>query len=63
MNPLDLHTKVWQKISRTIADLRQQAPGARMIGEFAVRQASKEATKKISSFTQSQDSTNPKKSE
>jgi hypothetical protein len=58
MNPFELHTKVWRLITHTISDMRKQAPGARMVGEFAVKQASKEASKKISLFTQTQDSAN-----
>jgi hypothetical protein len=35
----------WKKSGEVAASLQRQAPGARMIGEFAVKQASKEAEK------------------
>lgn len=35
----------WKKSSEVAASLQRQAPGARMIGEFAVKQATKEAEK------------------
>lgn len=51
MNPFELHSKVWRAISRTVSDMRKQAPAARMVGEFAVKHVSNEASKKISSLT------------
>jgi hypothetical protein len=35
------------KVNEFVSSLRKQAPAARMIGEFAVKQAAKEANKKI----------------
>jgi hypothetical protein len=35
----------WKKSSELASSLQRQAPGARMIGEFAVKQATKEAEK------------------
>lgn len=35
----------WKKSNDVASSLQRQAPGARMIGEFAVKQATKEAEK------------------
>lgn len=40
-----LASSAWKKSSEVASSLQRQAPGARMIGEFAVKQASKEAEK------------------
>ena len=37
-------------MQNTLRGMQQQAPGARMVGEFAVRQAVKEATKTVQNF-------------
>lgn len=42
-----LHRHVWQTIGSTVESLRRQAPGARMIGEFAVKHAANEAQKRL----------------
>ena len=39
-----------RRVQQTIRGMQQQAPGARMVGEFAVRQAVKEATKTVQNF-------------
>ena len=47
-NPLlRLHNHVWKTIGSTVESLRRQAPGARMIGEFAVKHAAAEAQKRL----------------
>lgn len=47
-NPLlRLHRHIWKTVGSTIDSLRQQAPGARMIGEFAVKHAANEAQKRL----------------
>ncbi|CAB4668678.1 unannotated protein [freshwater metagenome] len=40
-----LASAAWKKSSEVASSLQRQAPGARMIGEFAVKQATKEAEK------------------
>jgi hypothetical protein len=37
----------WKKSSEVASSFQRQAPGARMIGEFAVKQATKEAEKVV----------------
>jgi hypothetical protein len=37
-------------MQNTLRGMQKQAPGARMVGEFAVRQAVKEATKTVQNF-------------
>jgi hypothetical protein len=47
-NPLlSIHRAVWRRINHVVSDARAQAPAARMVGEFAVKQAAKEANKNI----------------
>lgn len=47
-NPfLRLHNHVWKTVGNTVESLRRQAPGARMIGEFAVKHAAAEAQKRL----------------
>jgi hypothetical protein len=47
-NPfLRFHQQVWRTIGSTVDSLRRQAPGARMIGEFAVKHAVSEAQRRI----------------
>lgn len=47
-NPLvSIHRAVWKSLSERVASVRRQAPGARMVGEFAVKQAVKEAQRKV----------------
>jgi hypothetical protein len=41
--------------------MQKQAPGARMVGEFAVRQAVKEATKTVQNFQSGRSGTSDKK--
>jgi hypothetical protein len=50
MNPLSLASSIVRRMQHTLRDMQQQAPGARMVGEFAVRQAVKEATKTVQNF-------------
>ena len=47
-------------MQNTLRGMQKLAPGARMVGEFAVRQAVKEATKTVQNF-QSGRSVNPNK--
>lgn len=44
---LRLHRHVWRTIGSTVESLRRQAPGARMIGEFAVKHAVNEAQRRV----------------
>jgi hypothetical protein len=47
-NPLlQVHRAVWRRINHVVREARSQAPAARMVGEFAVKQAAKEANKNI----------------
>lgn len=50
-----LHQHVWRTVGHTVESLRRQAPGARMIGEFAVKHAATEAQRRL---RQQQDSSN-----
>ncbi len=57
-NPfLVVHRAVWRKVNQAVRDARSQAPAARMVGEFAVKQAAKEANKNIRKVTEKKDST------
>ena len=51
MSLFDLPAAIVRKVSATISDLRRQAPGAKMVGEFAVKHVANEATKKINEVT------------
>ena len=42
-----IHQHVWKTIGNTVESLRRQAPGARMIGEFAVKHAANEAQRRL----------------
>ena len=42
-----IHQRVWSTIGSTVDSLRRQAPGARMIGEFAVKHAANEAQRRL----------------
>ena len=56
-NPLvSLHRAVWRRINHAVQDARSQVPAARMVGEFAVKQAAKEANKNIRKVTEKKDS-------
>lgn len=47
MIPFLTPREVISKVTDFVSSLRKQAPAARMIGEFAVKQAAKEANKKL----------------
>jgi hypothetical protein len=47
---LTLHRTVWRRIHRSIDDVKKQAPGARMVGEFAVKHVANEANKTLKKF-------------
>ena len=47
MFPLPTPQQVITKVSNFVSSLRKQAPAARMIGEFAVKQAAQEANKRL----------------
>lgn len=47
MNSFPTPHDVVKKVTDFVSSLRRQAPAARMIGEFAVKQAAKEANKKL----------------
>jgi hypothetical protein len=56
-NPLLLvHRAVWRRINQAVHEARSQAPAARMVGEFAVKQAAKEANKNIRRVADKKDS-------
>jgi hypothetical protein len=56
-NPLlAVHRAVWRRINQVVQETRSQAPAARMVGEFAVKQAAKEANKNIRRVTEKKDS-------
>ena len=56
-NPLlQIHRAVWRRIDRAVQEARSQAPAARMVGEFAVKQAAKEANKNIRKVSDKKDS-------
>ena len=40
-----LAINAWKKSNEIVSSIQRQAPGARMIGEFAVKQISKETEK------------------
>lgn len=54
-----IHRAVWRTVSGTAQSLRRQAPGARMIGEFAVKHVVSEAQKKMGGAEQAPPSTRP----
>lgn len=47
MFPFLTPRQIVNKVSDFVSSVRKQAPAARMIGEFAVKQAAKEANKRI----------------
>lgn len=52
-NPLlSFHRAVWRKINDTVNDMKKQAPAARMVGEFAVKQVANEANKNLKKMTE-----------
>lgn len=56
-NPLlQVHRAVWRRINEVVREARSQAPAARMVGEFAVKQAAKEANKNIRKVADKKDS-------
>jgi hypothetical protein len=56
-NPLlQVHRAVWRRINHVVREARSQAPAARMVGEFAVKQAAKEANKNIRKVADKKDS-------
>ena len=56
-NPLlQIHRAVWRRINHVVREARSQAPAARMVGEFAVKQAAKEANKNIRKVADKKDS-------
>jgi hypothetical protein len=56
-NPLlQFHRAVWRRINHVVREARSQAPAARMVGEFAVKQAAKEANKNIRKVADKKDS-------
>ena len=57
-NPfLVVHRAVWRRVNQVVRDARSQAPAARMVGEFAVKQVAKEANKNLRKATEKKDST------
>lgn len=57
-NPfLVVHRAVWRRVNQVVRDARSQAPAARMVGEFAVKQVAKEGNKNLRKATEKKDST------
>ena len=57
-NPfLVVHRAVWRRVNQVVRAARSQAPAARMVGEFAVKQVAKEANKNLRKATEKKDST------
>lgn len=54
---LAFHRAVVKSVSDTVQSLRRQAPGARMIGEFAVKHVANEANKKLRGTSNASDAT------
>jgi hypothetical protein len=61
MNPVSLASSIVRHMQNTLRCMQKQAPGARMVGEFAVRQAVKEATKTVQNFQSGRSGTSDKK--
>jgi predicted transcriptional regulator len=56
-NPLlQVHRAVWRRIYQVVRETRSQAPAARMVGEFAIKQVAKEANKNIRKVADKKDS-------
>ena len=56
-NPLlQVHRAVWRRVDQIVREARSQAPAARMVGEFAVKQAAKEANKSFRKVADKKDS-------
>lgn len=47
MDPFALQKAFFKQVQRTVATLKTQAPGAKMVGEFAVKMAHGELKKKM----------------
>jgi predicted transcriptional regulator len=57
INPLlSVHRAVWRRIDQVFQEVRSQSPAARMVGEFAVKQAAKEANRNIRKVADKKDS-------
>jgi hypothetical protein len=61
MNPVSLASSIVRHMQNTLRGMQKQAPGARMVGEFAVRQAVKEATKTVQNFQSGRSGASDKK--
>ncbi len=56
-NPLlQVHRAFWRRINQVVRETRSQAPAARMVGEFAIKQVAKEANKNIRKVADKKDS-------
>ena len=58
-----LPVAVLKRLSEIVASVQKQAPAARMIGKFAVRQATSEVERRISDLTQTQSNNSEKPKE
>ena len=47
VNPFSIARRVGESARRAIDDARRQAPGARMVGEFTVRQTIREIRRRL----------------
>lgn len=47
VNPFSIVRRVGESARRAVDDARRQAPGARMVGEFTVRQAIREIRRRL----------------
>lgn len=53
VNPLEIGSSTVRRMRELVDSLRRQAPGARMVGEFAVRLASKDVARRLGLSQQS----------
>ena len=51
MSFLKWHDLMWKKSNDVVRSLQKQAPGAKMVGQFAVKFAATEVTKVVSRLT------------
>lgn len=51
MNPHDVVQSALNRVREVVDSIRRQAPGARMVGEFAVRMATRDVARRLSGGT------------
>jgi hypothetical protein len=62
MSFLKLHELMWKRSNEVVQSLQKQAPGAKMVGQFAVKFAVSEASKILSRLTNKPVETTPDES-